>query len=254
MPRPWQLDAGGTYNPSRAQRIIWRQWAECWETIRNLRNVGDRVIVTVMGDCVDGKHHDTSELVTQRVEEQERIFIECLDWALKVIDFDGHDLLQFIAGTPAHAGELAQAERRIASDFNAQLYDRRKFEVHGVKFDLCHDGMTIGKRAWTDDTSLRSVLKSMLFEGLLYRQEIPDFVIRAHRHRWMFADFARGKYEIQGFMCPAFQLKTNYGVRYTSTSAKPPDIGMLYVLVQDNGSTEWGCPRIEWPKEKFEVL
>jgi hypothetical protein len=254
-PDAWQLDAGGTYRPSRAQRIIWRQWVECWEAVRDLRQPGDRVVITVMGDAVDGKHHDSSELVTQRIEEQERIFIDCLDHAMQIIKFADNDILQFISGTPAHVGELAQSERRIAEDMDSRgLFDRLKIEVNGVKFDLAHDGLSVGTRAWTDDNTLRSVLKSMLFESLLYRQDVPDYMIRAHRHKFINADFARGRYHINGFVCPSFQLKTSYGNRFTANSNKPPDIGMLIVTVDDNGVHDWRCPMIEFPKERYETI
>ena len=254
--KAWQLDDGGSYHPSKAQRIIWRQWVECWDTVKRLRDPDDRVIITMMGDAVDGKHHDTSELITQRVEEQERIFIDAMDFALKHVDFDGDkDILQFISGTPAHVGEMAQSERRISEDMEARgLFPRLKIEVDGVRFDLAHDGLSVGSRAWTDDNTLRSVIKSILFQNLLYKQEVPRYFIRAHRHQFIPAEYERGTYRIDGFVCPCFQLKTSYGNSFTASSSKPPDIGMLIVVVEEDGSSRWLCPRVQWPKERYDVI
>jgi len=256
-PDPWVLDSStpdepAQYVPSRAQHIIWEQWAECWQIIKRLRNRGDRVIITMMGDAVDGKHHETSELVTQRTEEQERIFIECMLYALKVIKFGKSDLLQFISGTPIHVGEMSQSERRIANDMEVKIYDRLKCEVNGVKFDLAHDGLSVGRRAWTDSNTLRSVIKSMLFDSLLHQQDMADYVIRAHRHTYIPPEpFERGEYKTSGVVCPAFQLKTNYGSRYTASNNKPPDIGMFLVIVEDDGSHYHLCPRVKFPREKY---
>lgn len=254
-PDPWQLDEAGTYHPSKAQRLLWRQWVEVWDTVKNLRQPGDRVIITMMGDAVDGKHHETSELVTSRVEEQERIFINCMDWALKNVGFGDGDILQFISGTPSHVGEMAQSERRISEDMEARgLFARLKVDINGVKFDLAHDGLSVGQRAWTDDNTLRSVIKSILFQGLLYKQDVPRYFIRAHRHQFIPAEYERGAYRIEGFVCPCFQIKTTYGNSVTASSNKPPDIGMLIVVVEDDGSSRWLCPRMVFPKERYETL
>jgi hypothetical protein len=98
------------------------------------------------------------------------------------------------------------------------------------------------------------VIRSLLFECLLYKQDVPRFLIRAHRHQFLTADFTRGKYRIDGFICPAFQLKTAYANRYTSQNVKPPDVGLLIITVQDDGKTNWQCPMIEFHKEKYEVI
>lgn len=252
--KPWQLDAGGTHHPSKAQRLLWRQWLEGWDAVRDLRQPGDRVIITMMGDAVDGKHHDTSELVTSRTEEQERMFIDLMDWTLDYIGFCDADLLQFIAGTPAHVGEMAQSERRIAEDMDAKLHQRRKFAVHGVRFDVAHQRFSVGRRAWTVENTLRSMLTSMLMDCVLQGDQPPDYVIGAHWHQFCQAQIERGRYGMSGFVCPSYQLKTSYGSQVTNNSTRPPDIGMLIVVVEDDGKSWWRCPRMVWPREKYEVI
>ena len=251
---PWQLDTGGTYYPSPTQRILWKQWVECWDTVKALK--ADRLIITMMGDAVDGKHHDTSELVTQRVEEQESIFIDAMEWTLDYVNFGSNDVLQFISGTPAHTGEMAQSERRVCKDLggrDGRVYDRLKFEVDGIRFDCAHDGIGVGGRAWTDDSSFHMAVKSMLFQSLLTRSEPPHYIIRAHRHRFTPTNYARGAYKIDGFICPAMQLKTTYSNRATTSNNERPDIGMLIVVVDDGKST-WQCPMVTWPRERYERL
>lgn len=253
-PRAWQLDDdSGTYHPSRKQRIIWRQWAECWETVRDLRQPGDRVIITTMGDLVDGKHHDTSELVTQRTEEQERIFIDCFEWAMDTIGFGGDDLLQMIAGTPAHVREGFQSERRIAEDLDAKpkLYDRHKFDVHGVKFDVAHQRFGVGRRTWTEGNSLKAILRSMLYMWLLQNDTPADYVIGAHLHFKDMDSYEGGKYKIRGAICPPFQLPTLFGKMVTNNSTRKPDIGMLIVTVNEDGTHDWQCPCFKFPKERY---
>ena len=256
-PKPWQLDDdSGTHHPSRKQRLIWRQYAECWETVRDLRNPGDRVIITTMGDLVDGKHHDTSELVTQRPEEQERIFIDCLEWAMNLIDFGGDDLLQMITGTPAHVREGSQSERRIAKDMGAKpkLYDRHKFNIDGVRFDVAHHRFGVGRRTWTVGNTMLAILRSMLYGWLLQNDTPADYVIGAHWHVKDMNSHESGEYKIRGAICPPFQLATNYGKTITNNSTRKPDIGMLIVTVNEDGTHDWLCPSFKFPKERYVKL
>lgn len=254
-PEAWQLDKGGSYYPSRAQQILWSQWVECWDTVKRLRERGDRVIITSMSDSIDGRHHETTELVTARREEQERIFIGVMDWALKHIQFRKDDILQFVSGTPEHTGEAGQADKRICNDLKGRgIYDRLLFEVHGRKFDVAHKRFGTGRRAWTDDNIIHSILKSMLFSALLQGHDPPDFIIGAHWHQFLQGDFARGKYKTNGFICPAFQFKTTYGYSVTNNDNRLPSIGMLIIVVNKDGSYHWQCPRLELPQEKYEVI
>jgi len=250
--KPWQLDTEGTYTPSRTQRIIWRQWVEAWDTVKALN--ADRLVITVMGDCVDGKHHDTSELLTARVEEQERIFIDAMDWTLKHVGFKDSDVLQFISGTPLHTGEMAQSERRINEDMSGRgVFGRLKFTVDGVRFDCAHQRLGVGRMAWTREGPATSKLNSMLYELLEQGEDVPDYIIGAHWHQFINARIQRGKYDVTGVICPAMQMRTTYGVKVTNNSNRPPDIGVFIVVVED-GAARWICPRVKWPKERYEHI
>ena len=85
---PWQLADGGTYHPrqSKSHQVIWEQFAEVAELIRNkFRKY--RKIVVFDGDAVEGNHHHTVQMITPRVEEQEGMHIAAMEWFLNRIRF-----------------------------------------------------------------------------------------------------------------------------------------------------------------------
>lgn len=257
-PDAWNLDEGGTYHPSPLQRLIWQQWEECWERVRQLRK-RSRLIVSMMGDAVDGTHHQTTELITHRKEEQERIHIDCMDWALKRTKFRNDDVLQYITGTPSHVGN--SSEERIARDLEARpaseskfVHKRFQFSVNGVVFDLAHKCFSVGRRAWTDNNVLNAMLKSFYFRTLDTKQSLPRYKIGAHWHTFLKGIYDGRQGTIEGFVCPGFQWLTTFSSMVTNNEPMIPSVGMLIVVVEEDGRSWWECPQFEMPERKIEEL
>ena len=260
----WQKAEGGTYTPSPAQRIIWKQWLAGWKAVEKLRSEKDaKLIVTFNGDLVDGIHHDTSELVTDIREEQERIATDCIDAGLKIAGFKDGDVLQFTRGTGTHVGK--GSEERIARDFDARpskkptqgksdgkfLFDRCKFYANKVLFDIAHEGFGIGTRAWTTENSVLLSLKSMYWESLENGVDLPRYIIRSHLHRFIDVLFSRNGKMVNGIITPSFQLSTHYvNQRVTGKSLQLPSIGMFIVVVEDTGQSYTLCEQIILPSKR----
>lgn len=258
--KQWELTSGGYHNPSRGQIALWKQYEECWNRIRDLRKEKkSRVIITEMSDPVDGDHHDSIELITKSTEEQERIFIDCLDNALEIIKFDKRrgDILQFLSGTPAHTRNGQQSIERIARDMDARPYkansefgvndgkytfDRLEFSVKGNVFDCAHKGFSVGKKQWTKTNSIKSVLADVYYSCLEYKKQIPRYIIRAHFHEFTTTDFRGNHGTIEGIVTPSFSLLTEYSKMIISSKLNMASVGMLIVVVEDDGSTWWECP------------
>lgn len=237
---------GGTYSPSQGQRIIWQQYEEGINNVATLRK-GKQLILTVNGDPVEGMHHDTTQLITSRIEEQEDIFSDVFDWTLKQLKFNEKkgDKLFFTTGTPAHGDNGNQSDERIASQFDGVVkmrdarytWDRLLLDINGVMFDIAHQGPSPGSRAWTRENGLRNTLKSIYFDALNNNSPIPDWWIRSHVHTYVKDTYHGLQQDISGVLTPALQLKTEHA--YKNHSVKLAHIGIVYMTIKDNGKVDY---------------
>lgn len=237
----WQLHDGGTYQPSAGQRIIWKQYTEGISNAKKDRE-GKRLIVIFNGDPVEGRHHDTTQLITSRIEDQEAMHIDIMDWTLTELGFDDKagDLLYYITGTEAHGDNGSQSDERIASQFDGiqrmskgrATWDRLLLKCNGYIFDVAHQGANPGSRAWTKENALHNTLKSIYFDCLDSGAEIPDYWIRAHVHTYVPDHYQGQRKTVYGVLMPALQLKTEYA--YKNHAMKMADIGLIYFIVGDS--------------------
>lgn len=267
-PGAWQLEEGGTHTPNSTQGLIWKQWLECWEVVRDLRK-GGRLIVTPMGDMVDGVHHDETELVTHNSAEQVRIASSCLDTGLQIAKYNHRkgDVFQVLRGTPTH---VRRAEETIARDIDGCrphtppsqpdgkdgrfVWSRLVFMVNGVLFDCAHDGVGVGGRAWLEENQLYLTLKSLYWEAMENKVPLPRYFIRAHKHMMIESTHKRRGKLIDGVIVPSFQYKTEYGYRYTSKRIIRSTIGMYIVVVERDESTHEHTPQFTIPEREIEEL
>lgn len=254
-PSQWQLDAGGYYTPSEAQGLLWAQWEECWARVAQLRKRG-RLIVVMNGDSVEGVHNSTTEIFTLRIDEQERMFTECLEYGLNIAKHKGKDLLFFTRGTETHVGPGASSEERIARDMGAEFESESRathyhlrLKVQGNIIDIAHHGPSPGIRAWTYGNVLFHTIKSIYMNSIEHSLPVPRAWVRSHFHTWVSPPRYSGNHgTIEGFITPAFQLMTGYAVKYTK-AAKLADVGMLILIVED-GELRWECPRVSYQPAK----
>jgi len=252
-PDRWVGMDGQTVHLSTGQRVLWQQWEECWERVRQLRK-GARLVVIHNGDAVDGFHHDTTQVLTNNIEEQKRMHLAAMDWGLNKAGFKKKDKLYYVYGTETHVG---QTEDAIARDLGAEPYimpkaenswrDGRfvhyhmKFRINGVQFDVAHHGLNSGYRAWTRENGIYNAVKSMYFSALEGGYDYPRYVIRSHMHQYLTADYQD---RIRGFITPAFQLKTKYG--HKVASMKLSSIGMLIFVIEADGRSYFEAPCVTY--------
>lgn len=265
-PGQWQLNDGGYYMPSKAQGVLWAQFAEIAETIKRERK-RSRLVVVHNGDGVDGVHHGTTQLIPGGAIEHERIHVDAMDWMLREV---GHnqkrgDLLYYIGGTEAHVGKASARENRIARDLDAvpmrkgtpehdykdarHVWPYLKLRINGVLFSIAHHAeVNRGRRAWTKTNVLRSYLTSLYFDSLDSGAELPRYWIRSHYHKYTHAFHEGGQGRIDGFILPALQAKTDYIYRIAATELA--DIGAWYAVIEPDGSTYWECPRVQYEQDE----
>jgi hypothetical protein len=240
------------YDPNPVQRIIRQQYDEGITAAAKARK-GARLVVCMVGDAIDGNHHDTKEIVTNSVEEQARMHEACMDESLKTLRFSrrGGDKLYYIEGTEAHTG---QKEDDIARNLSAEPYHpptaaneyrdgvfvwpRLLLNINGIRFDIAHHGGKVGRLAWGRENSLRSTLKSIYFDCLEHERPIPHYWIRADRHFHIADKYSGERGSITGIVLPALQLRTRFAHKVGGDIAMST-IGTVYVVVEPDGSHSW---------------
>lgn len=248
------------YDPNPVQRIIRKQLEEGVEEVAGLRK-GNRLVVCVVGDAIDGNHHQSVELVTPDPDEQARMHTACMLDILKTLKFGKQDKLYYVEGTEVHTG---QKEDAIARDLGAVPYilptvqneykdgrfvfPRLVLNVNGIRLDIAHHGGSVGKRAWTKDSAIRSVLKSIYFDCLNYCQPIPNYWIRANEHRHIHDTYSDQQGGITGIVLPALQLKTRYSHSVSGDSTLST-IGTTYIVVEEDGLSWWKVNKLTFDEQ-----
>lgn len=260
-PGQWQFTNGGYWYPNFTQIKLNEIWQRSWERVAEARKDA-RLIVIHDGDAVEGMHHDSTQIMTPRIDEQERIHTACMDNALQAAGFDSSkgDELYYVQGTsPTHSGPGGGSEERIARDLKATpkippqpaaddddedtkahkdgcfLWERLLLDINGRLFDIAHHGANLGSRAWTRDNPFRSILKNVYFNCLESGTRCPDYWIRAHKHTAYFDVYPGGNgHMLHGFITPSMQTKTEFVYKIAPDAVA--SVGMIWFTILEDGT------------------
>lgn len=252
-PARWLLHDGNAWTPNELQERILAHWCACWQRIAQLRK-GARLVVLVVGDVVEGIHHDTTQVVTARLDTQEAMSVACIETALKLAKFRRGDSIYFVSGTEAHDGAGCQSLERVArnvlcldaNDSHRATYNTLQRTVNGVRFDITHKpGSGPGSRAQTSGNAFQAWLKSLYLADL----EVgawPRYVLTAHyhvylkRHVW---SITNNNIVMTGYIMPSWKLADDYVQRVAPFGLC--NVGMLAFDVTADGQVteyDWRIP------------
>lgn len=248
-PEPFLKHDGDYYTPSNLQKIIWKQYQECLDIIKEERK-RSRLIWVENGDPAEGIHHGTTQIASSRVEEHEYIARDVLDYTFQFLKFDRGDLAYMVAGTEEHGGSGSQSENRIAHDIigfvprwseksgknHRFVWDRLLLRVNGVLMDIAHHGGSVGSRTWTRENGLRNTLKSFYFQCLNDQVDLPRYWVRSHNHEFVHDAYSDLQGTIEGVVTPSFQFKTGYAYRFAGHRLS--DIGLIMIIVDEDGRSQ----------------
>jgi hypothetical protein len=246
-PARWLMHDGSEFHPNELQQHILAHWCACWANVAKLRK-GARLIVIVLGDVVEGLHHDTTEITTARIDTQEAMSVAVIESALKIAKFNNRtDALRFVNGTPAHDGNGSASLERVARDVldrdandgTRAAHDILRLTVNGVRFDVTHKpGSGPGSRAHTLGNAFHGWLRSLYFSALEDAQAPPRYVLTAHHHAYLRRDVhaTRGHVALTGIICPSWKVKDEYVYRVAPFALS--SIGMLAFDVQPDGAVQ----------------
>lgn len=232
------LDDGGHYEASKAQRWMWEGWHSFWEFVERRRDKRKADLVFVCnGDATDGNHHGTTQILSGNPTAQAAVVNEVLRAPLALQP----SALFFIRGTEAHVGPSAAYEERIAvglkkdgrpviadAETGSASWWHAKAEIQGVRIDLAHHGR-MGTRPWTKQNVVNAGAVEIAMEHNERGEPAPHLAVRSHLHRY--ADTHDACRQTRLIQTPAWQLATAYVHRVAPNSLA--DIGGILVEITD---------------------
>jgi hypothetical protein len=246
-PARWLLHDRTEKRPNELQEHILAHWCACWGNVAKLRK-GARLVIVVIGDAIEGLHHETTEITTSRIDTQEAMAVAVIESAMKIAKFSNRgDVIRFVNGTPAHDGcGSASLERvardvldRDANDGTPSSANILRLNVNGVRFDVTHKpGSGPGSRAHTLGNAFHGWLRSLYFSALEEGQPPPRYVLTAHHHNYLRRDVhaTRGHVAMTGIICPSWKVKDEHVYRVAPFALS--SIGMLAFDVQPDGAVQ----------------
>ena len=205
------LEDGGRYTPNEAQRWLWDRWLDLVARVRELRRRRYHVVLVSLGEFIDGRHHESTQLLSQAPEIQAAAALDVLQPMVAL----AHEIY-VVRGTEAHSGKGAASDYSIGREIGARrdpstgmaAWYHLLLDVAGVHFDVAHHVGGGGDDPRLYGGAIRRETAAMLMER-------PDthIVLRGHVHR--FADTGYAFPTAWGAVVPAWQLKTAFTHRVT---------------------------------------
>ena len=233
-----QLEDGGRYTPNDAQLWLWARWLDLVARVRELRRRRYHVVLVSLGEFVDGRHHESTQLLSQAPEIQASAAIDVMQPMMAL----AHELY-VLRGTEAHSGKGAATDYAIGRELGARrdpatgmhAFYRLLLTVAGVHFDVAHHVGGGGDDPRLYGGAIRRETGAMLMER-------PDthVVLRGHVHR--VADTGDAYPTCWGAVVPAWQLKTAFTHRVTRRDAF--QVGTWLIEIHRAGA--WEKKKLMW--------
>ena len=240
-----ELDDGGAYEASKAQRWLWQCWGDYWREVEKATQNADQFIQVYNGDMVDGDHHGTPQILSRNPEAQAAVLREALAVPIAL----GPSRIFVVRGTEAHNGKGNAAEEGVARrwrndglpvegdpETGTASWWHLRMDVQGLLIDVAHHGRT-GQREHTRGNAINLYAHDILLSHVKSGDPPPDLCLRAHHHR--FNDSGRlcrtpltKSGAVRVFTNGAWQIKTGWvHSKFADTMA---DIGGAIVTMDDD--------------------
>lgn len=222
------LDDGGTYQPSALQNKLYQIWNEFWEWVE-VATKKEPYALVVNGDVIDGVHHHSTTQISHNLEDQAEIAYSLLSPLVEKCE----GRFYMIRGTEAHVGPSGVEEERLAKRLGARKseigqYARYELFMHlgGPKrlVHFSHHIGTTGSMAYETSAVMKEI-SDMFADSARWGNQIPDVIVRGHRHRHIEVRVpTRNGYGI-GFVTAAWEGRTPFSYRVAGGRVAVPQFG-----------------------------
>ena len=223
-----ELDDGGKYKLTKAQKWLWEKWLDYWKSIGGLKKkYKAEVWVVVNGDMFDGDHHQTMQIWSSNPAD----WMNAADSIFKEIGAYKHFFI--VRGTECHTGKSGNIEEMYAKRMNAEKdvvmgthsWFELPLEASGVRMLFRHHG-SVGMLPWT----FANIINRQAVEEIIKKingEHDAELVIQSHRHKFGESGM---NYPLRLVHTPAWQLRSAWGY---SKPGLLSDLGGLAIICQD---------------------
>lgn len=231
MPREgFQLDEGPKVLPSRIQSYLIDLWDHFWNVFVPHITRGEPYYICVNGDSIDGDHHGAVSQWTHNLKDQRRAVAQLFEPILARPEVAG---LYWIRGTEAHVGKSGQEEEALAESLGAipsregqfarwELYKR----IGTALVHLTHHIGTTGSSQY-ESTALGKEYVEACTEAGRWQRELPDVLVRSHRHRFYMNTVPQYKGRALVVVTPGWQAKTPFTYKLGMKQSEPQFGGIV---------------------------
>ena len=220
------LDGGGGYMPSKLQQTVAAWWHNFWHEWVPTVTRGEPYAVVVNGDIVDGRHHNSTTQITQNLADQDEMAVSTFKPIVKEAAY-----FFMVRGTPAHVGEAAENEEKIAKRLNA-VPDKEGHHSRPELWLKVGDGLVhflhhIGtaSAAAYETTALMREYGESCAEAGRWGHKAPDIIVRSHRHRHSEIRVPTSTGYGTCFTTAGWQLRTPFCYRISGARLQMPQMG-----------------------------
>lgn len=237
-------EAGGWYyknNPNyylnSKQIRIWRHFENAVNWISEMRKQKDfDMLIMLMGDVIDGNHHQTHQITTPNEAEQALAFVEIMKWVNERVNFTaGQDKLIVIEGTESHTrdneeviAQMLPAEKFKGGDSCIPFLE---IEIQGKLCWFYHHGVQAGY-SWTAGQSLYNYLRKIYVDRRMNVLRPPDLIVTADKHKTDYQVYRHNGHELHGVILPPFQDKTRFTNRLPTAITAGTKIGISPIWME----------------------
>jgi hypothetical protein len=238
-PEGIDLDDGGKYMPSELQLKLWEYWKFFWDEWVPVVTKGEPYAIAFNGDAMDFVHHNSVTQISHNMADQ----VNLAEKVLSPLIPRCKGLYYHLRGTEAHSGSSGQFEELLATRLNAvpdeqgqhsrwELYIR----IGKALVQLSHHIGISGSMAY-ETSAPQKELEQIFVEAARWGTEVPDVIVRSHRHRNIESRIRMRKDNHYGFATActtaAWQLKTPFAYRVAGARRSLPQIGGTLVRCGD---------------------
>lgn len=179
-PEAFEATEGQIILQNKWQRLLWAFWLEMQEWVSKRTTPGEYEIL-INGDCVEGIHHRTLQVMSADVSDQSRAAVDVLGGLVK-----DAAALYLTKGTECHT---RNDELRIGKELDAicdpatghHAWDRLELEYDKVLFTAAHH-CSATSRSWLESSEYSRFIASEINERARTGKKVPQVIARAHRH------------------------------------------------------------------------
>ena len=249
-PEGIKLDDGGKYLPSPLQLKVWAMWREFWDDWVPMVTRGEPYILIVNGDGLEGVHHGSTTQISQNLEDQSELGYQILG-----PEVDKAEGYYHIRGTEAHVGKSGVEEERLAKRLGATPNKEGQYarwdlwiRIDRALVHAAHHIGTSGSLAY-ETSAIHKELEQAFVEAGRWNDEIPDVLVRSHRHRNAETRIQTYKGFATSCTTAGWQLKTPFTYKIAGARQTQPQIGGTLIRCGDEDIyTRHKLWKIERPK------